>query len=204
MTSLCCHPMRMLVLFAVFFAACLSAGAQAWRPADVRNNPRRFCLGVVTGIGVHEVGHVLVATAKGYRVGLHGFSIVYPGAVMSDRDHRQVASAGYQTQWLLAETVLRCHEAEKTRRRMDPFRAGLVVSHLAVTTAYLTVLRTHPEGDLTGISQGSGLPTGTLAAYLALPAALDCWRLCGRDVPNWVPALSLGAKGAGMGMAWTF
>jgi len=36
------------------------------------------------------------------------------------------------------------------------------------------------------------------------PALLDGWRLFGDQVPRWVPALSIGFKGAALTALWTY
>ncbi|MHB9133387.1 MAG: hypothetical protein ACYDBB_20155 [Armatimonadota bacterium] len=196
--------MRTIIFCSLALLCGLPAFSQAWRPADVKAKPGRFFLGVVTGIAAHEAGHVLVAKVKDIPVRLHGFSIVYPGAVMTDSDHLQVASAGYQAQWIVSEIVLRKYEAQETKGKMDPFQAGIVVSHIAISAAYLTVLKNNEEGDLVGISQATDISTNKLAVLLAIPAALDLWRLTGKDVPKWVPNIAAGYKGAAVAAIWRF
>ena len=83
-----------------------------------------FMLGLASGIGAHELGHYVVATSKGYRVGYDGLSIVYPSATFTDADHLQVASAGFQTQWLMAELALRDHNGNEVKP--GNFGAGMV------------------------------------------------------------------------------
>jgi len=39
---------------------------------------------------------------------------------------------------------------------------------------------------------------------IAIPAALDAWRLFGDDVPEWVPNLSVMGKGLAMAWIWTY
>lgn len=196
--------MRILLVLLCSFAVLTGARAQAWRPADARKAPAPFLAGVAAGVLAHEVGHAIVATAKGYDIGLHGFSIVYPDAVMPAGDHLQVASAGFQTQWLLSEAILRDHEQHHAGETLAPFRAGVVVSETAVALAYLTVLKDHPEGDLVGVADATGMSTTELALLLAVPAALDYWRLSGTQVPAWVPRAAVGVKGAALAAIWTF
>ena len=54
------------------------------------------------------------------------------------------------------------------------------------------------------MSAASGLSNDQLAALAAIPAALDAWRLFGSEVPNWVPAISLGSKTIGLTVIWTY
>ncbi|HOF87700.1 MAG TPA: hypothetical protein PLZ36_06295 [Armatimonadota bacterium] len=179
------------------------AFAQAWDMRETRTRPLPFLEGVLAGIVAHEIGHGLVATAKGYDLGVRGLSIVYPDAAMSRSDHLELASAGIQAQWLLSEAILRGYEAHPAEA-LSQYRAGMVMSHIAITAAYLTFLKDHPDGDLVGMAEATGLSTDTLAAAVLLPAVLDYWRLTGKDVPRWVPAVSAGYKGAGLAVIWAY
>ncbi|HEX2950041.1 MAG TPA: hypothetical protein VHV83_10850 [Armatimonadota bacterium] len=192
-----------MALIAIIVAL-LPIQAQLWTADHAKSHPATFLSGIATGILVHELGHVTVASAKGYHVDMNNLTIVYPGAVMSDADHLQVASAGFQAQWLLSEAVLDSHELQHTPTKLNDFAAGLVCSHLATTAAYLLVLKNQPGNDITGISEGSGLSRDSIALFVAIPAALDYWRLTGHNVPKWVPALSATSKGLGISASWTF
>lgn len=161
-------------------------------------------LGILSGIAVHEAGHLVVAKSKGYRVSHDGLSITYPGADFARSEQLQLSSAGYQAQWLLSERVLR--DDNWRERKMPPgdFGAGMVLSSIGVSVAYLTVLKNHYNGDVYGVSRASGLSHDRAALMMAIPAALDTWRLFGDDVPEWVPNLSVMGKGLAMGWIWTY
>jgi hypothetical protein len=176
--------------------------AQAWDAKEVNAHRGQFLLGVISGVSIHEAGHFAVAYAQGISPKWHNLSIVYPVA-LTDREHLRVASAGFQAQWVMSEMVLRRYERADDKA-MGAFETGMVVSHLATTAAYLTILKDHPEGDLTGVSAATGISTDELALLVAIPAALDAWRLFGKDIPAWVPTLSAGYKGLGMAAVWTF
>jgi hypothetical protein len=195
--------MRHLTLITLLLLAATLVPAQMWRVADAQAHPGPFLSGMVSGILLHEAGHVTVALSKGYTVSTHGFSLIYPNAAMSEADHLHVASAGLQSQWLYSEWILRAHEAHP-ETPLPTFQAGMVAGHLAITAAYITVLKDHPYGDLLGISQSTGLTTSELALLITVPAALDAWRLTGKSVPRWVPALSAATKGTGIAAVWTF
>ena len=107
-------------------------------------------------------------------------------------------------QWLISEAALRYRERKKLTEFGDSFNAGLISSHLLITAAYMTVLMNHQDGDLQGASEATGISNDKLAALVAIPAILDTWRLFGKEVPAWVPALSVGAKGVGITMIWTY
>ena len=174
-----------------------------------------FALGLASGYGAHELGHAVVATAKGYKVSHDGLSIVYPDAAFTDADRLQVASAGFQTQWLMAELALRKHDesngnnwpSDGLKVRQEPpgnFAAGVVCAHLGITLAYLTVLKNHQQGDVAGIAAATRRSNDQVALTLAIPGALDAWRLFGNRVPEWVPQLSVLSKGLEMAWAWTY
>ena len=192
------------LLILIISIACLAAVAYPWKPADVLKRSAPYLAGMAAGIGVHELGHMAVASAESYGVEVRHSSIMYAGKPMTPRDHQEIASAGYQAQWLLSEAVLRHHEEHAPSQPLPAFQAGMVMSHIAISAAYLTVLRDNPDGDLRGIHDATGMSTTTLALMLAVPAALDYWRLTGNDVPRWVPALSIGCKTAAIGAIWTY
>jgi hypothetical protein len=146
----------------------------------------------------------VVATSKGYNVGHDGLSIVYPDAMFTPSDHLQVASAGFQAQWLMAEFALRDSSGKELKVPPGNFGAGVVCAHIAITSAYLVYLKDHPQGDIVGMAQATGYSNDRIAWALSIPAALDAWRLFGNQVPAWVPQVSLLGKGVGMAWIWTY
>jgi len=190
----------------LLLAALLTANVygEGWSFDNASSEWGKFALGIVSGIAGHELGHYVVATSKGYTVGHDGLSIVYSGKTFSASDHLQVASAGFQTQWLLTEFVLRDSNGKEIRSPPGNFGAGVVCAHLAITAAYLVSLKDHPQGDVVGMSQATGYSHDRIMMALAIPGALDAWRLFGNQVPPWVPQLSLLGKGLGMAWIWTY
>jgi hypothetical protein len=190
------------------FACCaflpLQAKAQGWTFPEARPEWEQFALGFVGGIAGHELGHYLVATAKGYEVHFDGPTLVYSGANLSDADQLQVASAGFQVQWLMTELVLRDPDGRESKLPPGNFGAGVVCAHLGITFAYLTFLKNHKQGDVAGMAEATGLSKNQIAAALAVPAVLDAWRLFGNRVPGWVSNVSLLTKGVGIAWVWTF
>ncbi len=177
---------------------------EGWRPPSDMAGWGRVSLGFVSGIIGHELGHVAVATAQGNKVGFDGLSLVYPDAKLGGAEQFHAASAGFQAQWLISETVLWHHEHQPPGHRMGDFGAGLVVSHLAITGAYLTVLYRHDLGDIRGMSRGSGAPVGQLLAAITIPAVLDGWRLFADHPPRWVPTGARIVKGVGIAAVWAY
>jgi len=180
------------------------AYAEGWSFDDARPEWGRFALGLVSGIVAHEVGHYAVATSKGYKVSNDGLSIVYPGAKFTDSDRLQVSSAGFQTQWLLTELVLRDRNGREMKGPPGNFGAGMVCAHLGITLAYLTVLKDHKLGDVAGMAAATGRSNNQIALALAVPGILDAWRLFGNQVPEWVPQVSVLGKGLAIGWVWTY
>lgn len=180
------------------------AKAQGWTFPETPSRWGTFALGFASGLGGHELGHYVVARSKGYSPRLDGLSIVYPDETLVGADRLQVSSAGFQAQWLMTEFALRDGNGRELKTPPGDFAAGLVCAHLGVSLAYLTFLRNHTQGDVHGMSQATGLSKSRIAATLAIPAALDAWRLFGNDVPEWVPQVSLLGKGLGVVWVWTY
>ena len=196
-------------LIGVMLGVCLLFGAlpahaAGWSPGTLRQDWAPFLLGLAGGIAAHELGHVVVAKARGYHLDHDGLSITYPDADFSRSGHLQTASAGLQTQWLVTEAVFARQQLRDPDNPPGPVAAGLVCAHLAISAAYLTVLKDHDRGDVVGMSDASGLSTDSLVLLALVPALLDGWRLFGDQVPRWVPALSIGFKGAALIAIWTY
>jgi hypothetical protein len=192
-----------VVLFISTFMP-MQAYGQGWSFDDISTEGEMFALGFASGLGAHELGHYVVATSKGYHVSHDRLSIVYPDATFTDADHLQVASAGFQAQWLMAELALRDHNGNEMKELPSNFRAGVVCADLGITLAYLTILKNQKQGDVVGMAAASKRSNDSIALSLAVPGVLDAWRLFGKGVPGWVPQLSLWGKGLGMAWAWTY
>ena len=176
--------------------------AQGWSFDEASQEWGMFSLGLASGVVAHELGHYVVATSKGYKVSHDGLSIVYPGAKFTNADHLQVASAGFQTQWLMAELALRNQNGKE--KKPGNFGAGVVCAHLGITLAYLTALKDRTTGDVVGIAKSTKRSNDRIALAMAVPGALDAWRLFGNQVPGWIPQLSLLGKVMGIAWAWTY
>ena len=124
--------------------------AEPWQLKRATEKPGAFLAGFLSGYAAHELGHILVAESMGFDADFDGVTLVYPEAQMSDAEHLQVASAGFQAQWLVAETALRYRQKLQMSEFGDSYNAGLVFSHLAISAAYLTILKDHKDGDVSG------------------------------------------------------
>lgn len=193
-----------LLLAVCWVLSAMPARGAGWSPTTLRQDWAPFLLGLAGGIAGHELGHVVVAKARGYSLDHDGPSITYPEADFSRSGRLQTASAGLQAQWLVTEAVFAHQQLRNPDQPPGPFAAGLVCAHLAISAAYLTVLKNHAQGDVVGMAEATGLSIDQLVMLALVPALLDGWRLFGDQVPAWVPALSFGFKGAALTAIWTY
>ena len=141
-------------------------------------------IGMVIG---HELGHLGVAASMDIDTQFDGLTVVYPGTNLTSKQQLRVASAGFQSQWLLSELAF--HYLDHSDADKSSIAAGAVLAHLGITAAYLTFLKNEETGDVAGISNALGKSRSDVALLLAVPAFLDTWRLFG-EPPDWVPRIS--------------
>ena len=189
-------------LLAAIFPACVQA--QGWTLDESPSGLGSFALGFASSLAAHEVGHFIVAKSKGYSVSHDGLSITYPGADFTRAGQLQLASAGFQTQWVLSEFALRDKSGHEHSKPPSDFEAGVVFSYIGVSAAYLTFLENQYNGDVYGMSRATGYSHDKIALMVAIPAVLDAWRLLGDDVPAWVPNLSVMSKGIAAAWIWSY
>ena len=178
-----------------------SANAQLWEYADAKENKNKFAMGLLASIAAHELGHVIIGKAKVSSVAFDDFSITYPGNDFDDADILQTYAAGFQAQWLLSEIFLTKYE--RSKQKSTNLDAGLVLSTLATTLGYALV-NDRRYGDIQNISATTGVSRTSLTALLAIPAAFDAWRLIGKDVPKWIPAVAQTSRGLSIAVIWTY
>jgi hypothetical protein len=154
--------------------------------------------GMVLG---HELGHFALAASMDIDAEFDGVTVVYPGTDLSSQQQARVASAGFQSQWLLSELAF--HFLDKPDAAPNSIAAGVVLGHLGITAAYLSFLKNEKEGDVAGMANAFGKNRTDLALLLAVPALLDGWRLFGKP-PDWVPVLSRAGKGLGLAWIWSW
>ncbi len=212
--SHCCEPrivklpgIGWVLLRMVSALVCLLptlSAADNWSFDELHRDKKSVLFGFLGGLFAHELGHISVATIRGVDFEFDGLSIVYPEANLSDKNRLLVASAGFQVQWLASEIAFHYLEKSKADLAAMNTAAGVILSHLGVTAAYLTFLKNHSQGDIEGMSEATGISNDHLALAVAVPALLDGWRLLGTTTPNWVPQLSVLTKGIGVAWAWTY
>lgn len=158
-------------------------------------------MGALGMLLAHEAGHMGVAAAMGIDADIDDFTVVYPSENLTSRQQLRVASAGFQSQWLLSEVAFRHLNDGQIARRS--FAAGAIITHLGISAAYLTFLKDHDDGDIMGIANALGEDKDAVATLVAIPALLDTWRLLGNP-PEWVPSLSVASKGLMAAWAWSW
>jgi len=164
-----------------------------------------FAAGGFSTFVIHEIGHMAVASYHGTSFEFDGITIVYPDADLTESEQLRISSAGFQFQWIASEVAFGVLASDKQLTpRSRSFTRGIVAGQIAITLAYMTFLKNHPDGDIEGMSTASGLSNDELALLVAIPAVLDSWRLFAKDVPGWVPKLSIAYKGIGIAAIWTF
>jgi len=159
--------------------------------------------GGVTGLGLHELGHVGAAQALGahprvkrIQAGPIPFFAIAHNAVGRRREYA-VSAAGFWVQHATAEWILTRHPDLRSERA--PFRKGLLAFHLITSTVYgiAGLAGTGPsERDTRGmaVSLGrSGVPEGAVGALVWAPAVLDAYRYM-RPESRWAKWASRGAK----------
>jgi hypothetical protein len=162
-----------------------------------------FWQGFAGGMIAHELGHVAMAASFGQSSRLHAGSIIYPDSRFTVSEALRVSTAGFQTQWLLSEYAFNALDTSEDTLLDKQHYIGLITSHIAISLAYLAVLKDEPTSDIYNAAAVSGKSRNTLMWAALTPALLDAYRLWG-DAPQWVDYLSIGIKAGEIGWIWTF
>jgi len=160
---------------------------------------RSLAIGAMGMIVGHEISHFAVAESMNIKAEYDGVTVVYPNSILTPKQQLRVASAGFQSQWILSELAF--HYLDKPDVGQHSVATGAVLAHIAITTAYLTFLKNNKDGDVFGIANALGKSRNNVALTLAFPALLDTWRLFG-EPPDWVPHLARIGKGSGVAWVW--
>ena len=181
-----------------------SAFAESIDVDSLQTNLSASLGGMATTIAIHELGHFVVAGTEDADAYFDGLTVKYRNYDGSDRQKLRLSSAGFQAQWLVSEYAFKQLDKPGLNQKQKSWNAGLVLGHIGITAAYLTFLKDHEDGDVSGISQATGLSTGEVLALLSIPAVLDSWRLFGENSPKWAGWTSKGFKAVGITAIWTF
>lgn len=166
--------------------------------SPIPNNYASFLAGALSGIALHELGHVVVASTEGYDIHHDGLSITYSPPFRSNSDRLHVSSAGFQSQWLVTEGAF------YLRDKAPDFTGGLIAAHLGITAVYLFGLKNHPESDVTSASIATGLSRTSIMLLALPPAILDGWRFLGSDPPSWLAPVSIAYKAGMISAIWVY
>lgn len=166
--------------------------------SPIPNSYGSFLAGVLSGIALHELGHVTVATAHGYDIHHDGPSITYSPPFRSNSDRLRISTAGFQTQWLVTEGAF------YFRDKAPDFTGGLIAAHIGITAVYLFGLKNNSESDITSASIATGLSRTNVMLLALPPAILDGWRYLGSDPPSWLAPVSIGYKAGMITAIWVY
>ncbi len=199
--------MKHLVRFCLIIGLALSptiAQAQLVDLANLKSNWPIMLGGIAVTIAGHELGHFLVAEIEDADAYFDNFTVKYRNQDDSDQQALRLSSAGFQSQWIISELAFAELTQPSLSSNKQALLGGLVLGHIAITAAYLAVLKDHQEGDTTGIAGATSYSSNDIAWAIALPAAIDAWRLFGKQTPRWAPWVSAGAKAGGIAAVWQF
>jgi hypothetical protein len=165
--------------------------------------------GGVTGLLIHEAGHVGLAAAVGARPQVKGikagaipfFAITHDAA--SRRQEYAVSSAGLWAQYASAEWMLT--RQPDLRRESAPFLKGIFAFHLVTSAVYGAAGLARvgpPERDTRGMALSlgdAGVSERAIGAFVLAPAVLDVYRYY-RPQSSWARWASRGLKVASVAL----
>ena len=76
-----------------------------------------------------------------------------------------MASAGFQSQWILSELALDYLET-KSNEKYRKLAEGVVIAHIAITALYLTALKNEETGDVVAMADALQVSRDTVAIAL--------------------------------------
>lgn len=150
-----------------------------------------FLAGALSGLLIHEAGHVAAGTAldlKPRTTGVHGggaafFAVTY-GRPYTPHRNWIISSSGFWAQNAMAETILT--RTPNLRHQRAPFRKGAFAFHLAtcLVYAYGALAKSGPAArDTTGIEAGGGYHERMAGAAILAVGLLDATRYWKPDSP---------------------
>ncbi len=197
-------PVKLILCLFLLWAPFKALWADSASYAFIKENLGMTLAGVATSIAVHELGHFVVAEIEGVDAHFDEVTVRYNGLDGTERQRLLLSSAGFQAQWLLSEYAFYKLDQPDICRQKKALNMGFVLGQVAISAAYLSVLRDHEDGDVEGVVDASGLSSGEMLTILAVPALLDSWRLFDDNAPKWASWVSKGVKAVGISAVWTF
>jgi hypothetical protein len=144
----------------------------------------RFLGGGITGLAIHESGHIAAATIfdaspglKRVTYGPFPFFAISHRTGLSPRREFAVSSAGFWFQHIGSEILLSA--APDLRRRNAPWLKGVLAFDVLTSLGYAATAVAKagpPERDTRAMAEFLGVDEGWVGAMVAVPALLDTWR----------------------------
>lgn len=160
-----------------------------------------FLAGALTGLAIHEAGHVALDVAfdadpRLKRVEFHGipFFAIAHRSDLSPRREQAVSSVGFWIQHASSEWILT--RSPDIRSQRAPMRKGILAFNVLTSAGYAGAAFAHtgpPERDTRGIAQSARMDERWVGAMLLVPAAMDAWRYFDPDA-KWATWTSRAAK----------
>lgn len=186
---------RTNILCAALLSACLAGSAGTACAQDTAaKRTAVFLAGGLTGLVVHEAGHVATGLAVGAEPGFRrlDYGVIPFFAVTHDQVSRRreyvISSSGFHAQHLANEWLL--SDPKGLRSSTSAFRKGWLTFNLATSVVYTAAALGRfgpPERDTRGmaVSVGTdGISERAIGVMILAPAALDAVRYL-RDDPAW-------------------
>ena len=143
-----------------------------------------FLGGAATGLGAHEVGHLLFGTILDARPsvkavefgGIPFFALTHsPG--LSPRQEFTISAAGFWMQHATSELILSRHP--RLRDEQAPFKKGVLAFNVLASVGYsaTAAAKAGPyERDTRAISDALGISERWVGVMVLVPAVLDAYR----------------------------
>ncbi|MEW5984953.1 MAG: hypothetical protein AB1806_21575 [Acidobacteriota bacterium] len=169
----------------------------------------KFLGGAAAGLGVHELGHVVLGASVGATLrvkkvefkGIPFFAITH-GANLSRRQEFVVSSAGFWMQWATSEWILSANPRLRSDRRR--FQEGVLAFHVGTSIMYAgaSFARAGPyERDTRAMAETLGISERWIGLLVLAPAVLDAYRYFDPDA-QWAAWASRGMKIGMVGLAF--
>lgn len=160
------------------------------------------CLGgAATGLGLHELGHILAGASVGAELrlkkvdfkGIPFFAITHV-ANLSRRQEYAVSAAGFWAQYAASEWILSANPNLRSEKRR--FQEGVLAFHIGTSLMYAgaAFAKAGPyERDTRGMAESLGISERWIGVLVLLPAVLDTYRYFHPDA-EWAAWASRGVK----------
>jgi hypothetical protein len=197
--------LRIIIVGAALLCVAATPAAAQTTPAPSSSSPKSktvrlltFLGGGVTGLAVHESGHLIISAVFGASPGVKGitygpvpfFAITHNP--VTRRQEFVISSAGFWMQHAGSEWILGVHP--HLREESSPFLKGVFAFNLGASAMYSVAAFGQfgrPERDTLGMARSlgsTGAPEPLVGALVLAPALLDGYRYLNPDAAwaRWV------------------